>query len=66
MLFSRFSADFYQKEPKSGRFLSVFRQIFISIPADFHLLYICFPSAFRLHPICFPSAFSGSALFLQP
>ena len=55
MLFSRFSADFYQKEPKSGRFLSVFRQISI-----------CFISAFRLHPICFPSAFSGSALFLQP
>lgn len=55
MLFSRFSADFYQKKPKSGRFLSVFRQISI-----------CFPSAFRLHPICFPSAFSGSALFLQP
>ena len=35
MLFSRFSADFYQKKPKSGRFLSVFRQISI-----------CFPSAF--------------------
>ena len=59
MLFSRFSADFYQKKNEIW-------QIFISIPTDFHLLYICFPSAFRLHPICFPSAFSGSALFLQP
>ena len=63
MLFSSFSADFYQKNPKSGRFLSVFRQISICFIS---LLSIRFISAFRLLSFCFPSAFSGSALFLQP
>ena len=55
MLFSSFSADFYQKKPKSGRFLSVLRQISIRFPSAFHPL-----------SIRFISAFSGSALFLQP
>ena len=52
MLFSSFSADFYQKNPKSGRFLSVFRQISICFISAFHPLYIYIQAAFDLLSIC--------------
>lgn len=52
MLFSRFSADFYQKEPKSGRFLSVFRQISICFISALYLLSICIQAASHLLSIC--------------